>query len=165
MKKTTTPVDETRSVVPVEDKIQPAVKTYTKEVKPVKETKTVEVVKTQKLAATDKPVTKEEQTAGKKPLQDQSQVNAATTVATGAVTYRVQVYALNREKMLTDEEFEGLEDVQMYVEDGMYKYTTGVFKTHAEAIHYRDLMVQAGFNDAFVVTFTNGKRIYISPAY
>lgn len=93
--------------------------------------------------------------------QPKSDVNAAT----GAVTYRVQVYALNREKMLSDEEFDGLEDVQMYIEDGMYKYTTGIFKTHAEAIHYRDLMVQAGFNDAFVVTFTNGKRIYISPAY
>ena len=52
----------------------------------------------------------------------------------------------------------------MYVEDGMYKYTTGVFNTHEEAARYRDVMIQVGFSDAFVVTFVNNKRIYISPA-
>jgi hypothetical protein len=47
----------------------------------------------------------------------------------------------------------------------MYKYTTGVFDTHAEALQYRSEMVRNGFTDAFVVTFANGKRIYVSPSY
>jgi len=51
------------------------------------------------------------------------------------------------------------------MEDGMYKYTSGVFDTHEEALQYRAEMVRIGFNDAFVVTFTNGKRIYVSPSY
>ena len=53
----------------------------------------------------------------------------------------------------------------MYVEDGLYKYTTGVFTTHEEAAKYRNVMVRAGFDDAFVVTFANGKRIYVGPSY
>lgn len=158
MKKTTAPADEIRTVVPVDTKTQPT--TQAKAAKPIQEAKTVEAVKPSKQATSEKTVTRETATTVKGQVKSQPDA-----IANSAVTYRVQVYALNREKMLTDEEFEGLEDVQMYIEDGMYKYTTGTFKTHAEAIHYRNLMVQAGFNDAFVVTFTNGKRIYISPAY
>ena len=159
MKKTTVPADDDKSILPSENKLPPAVNT------PGKVVKTKEPVKTQKQTVTVKPVSKPEPAVVKKQENDMEPSKSNVNAATGAVTYRVQVYALNREKMLSDEEFDGLEDVQMYVEDGMYKYTTGIFKTHAEAIHYRDLMVQAGFNDAFVVTFANGKRIYISPAY
>lgn len=84
---------------------------------------------------------------------------------TGVVTYRVQLMALSREKSLLDREFEVLEDVQIYIEDGLYKYTSGVFDTHEEAIDYRSEMVQLGYHDAFVVTFSNGKRIYVSPGF
>jgi len=66
---------------------------------------------------------------------------------------------------LIDPEFEDLLDVQMYREDGMFKYTTGVFDTHEEAQQYRSEMVRQGFSDSFVVTFANGKRIYVSPSY
>ena len=171
MKKTTAPADETKVINTSQNKVQTSVKTPAKLAKPAKEVTAAEPLKAEKQNVPEKSVTKTEPVIVKKQekvieqAKDMNQPKSEATVATGAVTYRVQVYALNREKMLTDEEFEGLEDVQMYVEDGMYKYTTGIFKTHAEAIHYRNLMVQAGFNDAFVVTFTNGKRIYISPAY
>jgi len=159
MKKTKVPADETRTTGTPEIKVQPAVKTPAKETKPVKEVKPATPEKQVNTVAKEEPV------AVKKQVKEPEQSKTAVNTATGAVSYRVQVYALNREKLLTDDEFEGLEDVQMYIEDGMYKYTTGIFKTHTEAIHYRDLMVEAGFNDAFVVTFTNGNRIYISPAY
>ena len=165
MKKTTAPADEPKVINTPQNKVQPSVKTPAKVTKPAKEVTATEPAKIQNQSVSEKPVRKTEPVIVKKQEKDNEQPKADATVAAGSVTYRVQVYALNREKMLTDEEFEGLEDVQMYVEDGMYKYTTGIFKTHAEAIHYRNLMVQAGFNDAFVVTFTNGKRIYISPAY
>jgi len=83
----------------------------------------------------------------------------------GNLTYRVQIFALANEKSLIDPEFEDLLDVQMYIEDGMYKYTCGIFKTHEEAINYRSRVIQNGFDDAFVVTFCNSKRIYISPSF
>ena len=82
----------------------------------------------------------------------------------GSVSYRVQILALSREKSLLDPEFEQFNDVQMYIEDGLYKYTTGVFSTHEEALNYRSQIVRTGYSDAFVVTFSNGKRIYVGPA-
>ncbi len=103
--------------------------------------------------ATEPEVTKEKQPEKK------------ATAKTGVITYRVQLMALSHEKSLLDREFEQLEDVQTYIEDGLYKYTTGVFDTHEEAIDYRSEMVQLGYHDAFVVTFSNGKRIYVSPGF
>jgi outer membrane protein OmpA-like peptidoglycan-associated protein len=90
--------------------------------------------------------------------------NKFATTNSNAVNYRVQLMALSREKSLLDPEFEQLQDVQMYIENGLYKYTSGVFKTHEEALGYRSKMVNVGYSDAFVVTFSNGKRIYVGPA-
>jgi N-acetylmuramoyl-L-alanine amidase len=90
--------------------------------------------------------------------------SGAVKLPDGKVTYRVQILALSREKSLTDSEFEGLDDVEMYMEDGLYKYTTGVYKTYEDAHAHRSEMVMIGYTDAFVVTFVNGKRVYVSPA-
>ena len=107
---------------------------------------------------------KPKQEAAPEKARETTRPGTAVAPNSSSVKYRVQIYALTRQKSLVDPEFEDLLDVQMYVEDGMYKYTTGVFNTHEEAARYRDVMIQAGFSDAFVVTFANNKRIYISPA-
>jgi outer membrane protein OmpA-like peptidoglycan-associated protein len=148
--KTTTEVNN--ATKPVDYKVQSPDKSNTK---PGKEAKPV--VAENKVKKTEPAVTKKEA----KPVQSKEQV----TTNASAVNYRVQIFALTREKSLVDPEFEGLVDVQMYIEDGMYKYTSGVFDTHEEALQYRAEMVRIGFNDAFVVTFANGKRIYVSPSY
>lgn len=83
---------------------------------------------------------------------------------TGAITFRVQVYALSRFIPLNSTEFADLEDIQRYEEDGLYKYTAGDFNSTEEAHAYRDVMVDMGFEDAFVVTFINGKRVNMSQA-
>ena len=110
-------------------------------------------------------VKKTEPASTKEKAKEPVQTKQPVTTNASAVTYRVQIFALNREKSLVDPEFEDLLDVQMYYQDGMYKYTTGVFDTHEEALQYRSEMVRNGFSDAFVVTFANGKRIYVSPSY
>jgi len=112
------------------------------------------------------PTVVKEKTNDAKSKTTGSETKTQETVNTnnGAVTYRVQLLALSREKSLLDPEFEVLEDVQMYIEDGLYKYTSGVFNTHDEALDYRAKMVKLGYTDAFVVTFSNGKRIYIGPS-
>lgn len=141
------PVPEEKKVVPVTKKVKE---------KPATEQKPLE-----KQAVTENvPVKKEPQVS---PAEENR--TTATASVSGAVSYRVQLLALSKEKSLLDPEFELLEDVQMYVEDGLYKYTSGVFNTHAEAISYRSTMVQLGYTDAFVVSFSNGKRIYITPSY
>lgn len=102
-----------------------------------------------------------------KTAPTQSQPAAVSTAPTnnGSVTYRVQLLALSHEKSLLDPEFESFTDVQMYIEDGLYKYTTGVFSTHEEALNFRSQVVNMGYDDAFVVTFANNKRIYVTPSF
>ena len=148
--------DANKETAPAENTIQPTAKAtkQAKELKPVKEGKPAVAEKQAKKA---EPVSVKEQ-----PKEIKKQPVKASS---SAVNYRVQIYALNREKPLVDPEFEGLTDVQMYTEDGMFKYTAGVFDTHEEAQQYRAEMVRNGFSDAFVVTFANGKRIYVSPSY
>jgi len=99
---------------------------------------------------------------------DQPAVNPAAeevSDGTGIVSYRVQLLALSYKKSLLDPEFELLDDVQMYFEGGLYKYTSGEFTTHEAAITYRSKMMQLGYTDSFVVSFVNGKRIYVTPSY
>jgi len=145
-----------------ENNVQAAANASGKELKPIKEAKPAN---TEKQTAEEKQVKKEEPVIAKKQVKESAPVKEIVNTAPGDVTYRVQIFALNREKSLLDPEFDDLQDLQMYIEAGMYKYTAGIFTTHEEAVRYRNVMVLAGFDDAFVVTFANGKRIYISPAY
>lgn len=148
--------------------VEPAGKTPVQKPKQVKETKAVKKdmpVAVEKQPATEKQVKQPEPLPAKTQVTETEQPVPAATAKPGSVTYRVQLFALTRQKPLTDREFEDLLDVQMYIEDGMYKYTSGIFDSHAEALQYRSEMVRNGFSDAFVVTFANGKRIYVSPSY
>jgi len=166
MAKTRTTTETNNTNVSTEKKTQPAAKTPAKETKKAKELKQVKEEKpvaVEKQPVAPKPEKKAEPVIVKEKVKEPEQPRKSVTAS--AVTYRVQIYALNREKSLIDPEFEELADVQMYYEDGMYKYTSGVFDTHEEALQYRSEMVRNGFSDAFVVTFANGKRIYVSPSY
>lgn len=147
-------------------------KTTAKETKPAKDVrqkKDVKPANSEKQAVAEKQVSKREpvlvKEQVKEPLNEKAPATQPVTTKSSSVSYRVQLFALIREKSLIDAEFENLVDVQMYREDGMYKYTSGVFDTHEEALQYRSEMVRNGFSDAFVVTFANGKRIYVSPSY
>jgi hypothetical protein len=161
LKKALVKTEVTNVPVSNEIKVQPAEKTAVKELKPVKEEKKQG---TEKQAVAEAKVTKAEPVVETKVKEPEPTKVPVSTNASSA-SYRVQIFALNREKSLIDPEFEDLLDVRMYYEDGMYKYTTGVFDTHEEALQYRSEMVRNGFSDAFVVTFANGKRIYVSPSY
>lgn len=76
----------------------------------------------------------------------------------GEISYRVQLFALSNDKSLTDTEFEGLESVYMYRQNGLYKFTAGLFSDMEQARRYRNYLLNLGFTDAFVVTFIDGKR-------
>lgn len=90
---------------------------------------------------------------GKMNAKNNMQSNSAS------VTYRVNLYSLSRKISVKDKEFNGLDNVQMYIENGMYKYTSGIFNTHEEASEYQKEMFKAGFVGAFIVVFADGKRI------
>ena len=162
MTKATVKTDVSKVPVSNENAVKATDNKAVKELKPVKEEKNKN---NEKQAVAETKVTKTEPVSVKEKAKEPVETKQPVTSNASSVTYRVQIFALNREKPLIDPEFEDLVDVQMYREDGMFKYTTGLFDTHAEALQYRSEMVRQGFSDAFVVTFANGKRIYVSPSY
>ena len=77
------------------------------------------------------------------------------------VIYRVQVGFY--EKDLSYNIFEGLSVTPVRGNGGTYYYI-GAFTEHQDALIKHSEMKARGFNDAFIVTFKNGKRINISNA-
>ncbi len=110
---------------------------------------------------------KPETTTGANPLlkKEKTAENAVKSELkseTSGITYKVQLYALTAFKPLNSVEFAHLEDVQRYEEGGLNKYTAGVFNTYNEARAYRDIMIEDGYEGAFVVMFDNGKHVNIA---
>jgi N-acetylmuramoyl-L-alanine amidase len=60
--------------------------------------------------------------------------------------------------------FKGRKDIREYKQDGSFKYTAGNAKTFEEALDLQKQLRAQGFKDAFVVAFSNGKRISVDDA-
>ncbi len=75
------------------------------------------------------------------------------------VFYRVQFLTSPNKKSLNSPEFNSLNDIKVYVQKSVYKYTAGNFKTLDEAVKYQHELQSKGFKDAFVVAFLNEERI------
>ncbi len=78
-------------------------------------------------------------------------------------TYRIQIGAFN--KLLPDEVFVGVNNVISFTgKDGLVRYMTGSFTGYKDAVDYQAQMKARGFEDAFIVTYKNGKRISLNVA-
>ena len=78
-------------------------------------------------------------------------------------TYRIQIGAFD--KPLSEEVFVGVSNVNFFTgKDGLVRYTTGSFIEYKDAIDYQMQMKARGFDDAFIVTYKNGKRIGLNVA-
>src|SRR5690606_24278572 len=64
-----------------------------------------------------------------KPKADETQVPASTgpapAMAEGQVTYKIQLFASSHKVPLEPANFHGLEDIEEYESDDIYKYTVG----------------------------------------
>lgn len=79
------------------------------------------------------------------------------------VSFKVQVLATKIKMNVNDKQFKGIK-IYEYVHKGLYKYTSGEFKTLAEAFAYRESILEIGIPEAFIVAFNNGERIGIKDA-
>jgi len=78
-------------------------------------------------------------------------------------TYRIQVGAFY--KPLSDEVFVGVDNVISFTgKDGLIRYMAGSFEDYKNAVNYQVQMRARGFEDAFIVTYKNGKRISLDIA-
>ena len=85
-------------------------------------------------------------------------------LAKDTVYYRVQFAGYKKKKKKNYRKFRKLKDVRYYVDNGLYKYTSGNDTSYKAMLKWKDEVRRLGFKDAFVVAFKNGKRISLKEA-
>ncbi len=133
-----TPVETVTSTTPTETKPVETVTSTTPT-----ETKPVETVTSSKPVETVKSTT---------PTETKTSASSAVT----GMTFKVQLGAFSTQP--NKSRFSGAGNVSIDNIGGMYKVTTGNFKTKEEAIKYRDELQSKGFS-GFIVKYQNGQRI------
>ncbi len=78
--------------------------------------------------------------------------------AKSQIEYRVQILTSGKPLPEGSREFKGIKGVEMYKDNGMYKYTVGHFGAEREAINEMRRL-KSRFPDAFVIKMKEGKRI------
>lgn len=86
-----------------------------------------------------------------------TQPNETVKVESGQALYKIQLFASSKKKDLYSNDFKGLKDISFTFENNLYRYYYGksydleyTRKMYSEAKNH-------GFNDAFIVLFTDGK--------
>ena len=79
------------------------------------------------------------------------------------IRFRIQFFSSKDNISTSNKKFSSLSDVKKFKENGVWKYTTGDYKTLAEAQKkLKDVKKQ--YADAFIVAFNNEQKISISDA-
>lgn len=107
----------------------------------------------------DKAVVKEDENKKK----DKKKKNK-TPEAEKGVVFKVQIATSSVKKELVPSNFNGVEGVGLYEAGGLFRYTVGSEKSMDEANRLQLQLKAKGFTDAFIVAFSDGKRIPISEA-
>lgn len=104
-------------------------------------------------------VSKEEE-----PKEDETEEEQAKRVEEEKVTFRIQLMASSKKIPLKPENFSGLNDVEEYEVDGLYKYTIGNVSDYKKAVSLQRTVREGAFPKAFIIAFHKGERIGISEA-
>ncbi len=76
------------------------------------------------------------------------------------IEYRVQFYTSPKKIPVTSSKFSKVKQVAVYHHNGLYKYTSGHFKSKQDAVARQSQLRKSGYSGAFVVKMKNGKRVY-----
>lgn len=80
------------------------------------------------------------------------------------IEFKVQFASSDKELDLKESKFSAVENGSYYKVGSFLKYTSGNYKTSAEAFKHQKKLADAGFKDCFVVAFKNGQRIDLKEA-
>lgn len=80
------------------------------------------------------------------------------------VYFAVQFATSSHLKEVSDFENEKLTNVKQYFHNGLYKYYVGTERSLNDAVLLQHKLNEAGYADAFVIAFKDGKRISVSEA-
>ncbi|UBM62370.1 N-acetylmuramoyl-L-alanine amidase [Candidatus Sulfidibacterium hydrothermale] len=98
------------------------------------------------------------------PTTSVSHQSAGKGTSGTRVEYRVQFYTSSRAVPVSSSRFRGISSVTYYKQNGLYKYTAGHFSSLSQAVSYQYALRKKGFKDAFVVAFSQNRRISLSQA-
>ena len=101
-------------------------------------------------------------------IQGDTEIDSSVTESVDdgqkGVVYKVQFLSSNKVLKANDREFKGITDHEYYVQKGVYRYTTGRFRSVKDAVAMQKTIREKGFKDAFIVAFNNGERISLQQA-
>jgi hypothetical protein len=80
------------------------------------------------------------------------------------VSYRVQIKSSSQKLNADDPAFKGLQNIDFYMEEGVYKYTVGNESSEAACENLKKTAIEKGFADAFVIAIYDKKRISLDEA-
>jgi hypothetical protein len=80
------------------------------------------------------------------------------------LVFKIQVLSMVCPLPLNYNVFKGCEKVEQYINQGIFKYTIGEFKTMKEAQEAMPGVRERGFRDAFLVSYKNDKQVSILEA-
>lgn len=93
----------------------------------------------------------------------QKPTNTSTDVTESNILFKVQFLVSKKKYKKGNAIFKGVTNIDSYVENGFYKYTTGS-TSDIDAINQLKNDVAKKFPDAFVIAYKNGKRCNIHDA-
>ena len=88
----------------------------------------------------------------------------STTVVNKGIEFKVQFYASATEEKVTKFTSLKSENITYVKETGMFKYRLGPYTSIEEATKKQTAARNAGYKDAFVIAFQDGKRISVEEA-
>ena len=89
--------------------------------------------------------------------------NASKEEITG-LNYRIQFSTNSQPVEIKPENFKGLTEVDEYISNGLYKYTTGISSNYETAKMLQAEIRDLGYEDAFIIAFNGNKRLDLREA-
>lgn len=96
------------------------------------------------------------------PKSEEGKKTEPNTVT--GIEYRVQFFTSPNNIDNKDGRFRNLENIWKYMDNNLWKYTSGCFSNYQDAYAHQKDVRSKGFGDAFVVSFENNKRIPLNQA-
>jgi N-acetylmuramoyl-L-alanine amidase len=108
---------------------------------------------------------KKEDTKNTKPTEPKPQtITTQPAEQSEKPVYKIQITTSTKKLDLVPANFKGLNNIGMYEDKKIFKYTTGTFATVNEANAALPGVRSKGYKDAFVVAFLKGERIPLTKA-
>ncbi len=85
-------------------------------------------------------------------------VSSSETKKSGTI-YKIQILASAKPLKNNSSEFKGLSNIELFKENGWYKYTYGASSNYKEILNLKKKMIDNKFKKAFIITFKDGKKL------